>query len=218
MADITDMRGYIEALETMGELRRLEGVNLDLEVGALTERAAEKEGPALLFSRFNGFPNGFRVISNVFRTCKRTGPAMGISPDLSGIDYLYAWRKKLAAYKPVPVEQVEGGPVFDNQMAGHEVDLYKFPTPKWHDLDGGPYLGTGCGMITKDLETGKINIGTYRVMVQDKNKVSVKMNMGKHGRLAFERAETPANRYRWRSPSAKGRPFSSPRKCLCRPT
>ena len=32
------------------------------------------------------------------------------------------------------------------------------------------------------------NIGTYRVMVQDKNHVSVKMNMGKHGRLSFERA------------------------------
>ncbi|HEX2261948.1 MAG TPA: UbiD family decarboxylase, partial [Candidatus Binatia bacterium] len=188
MADITDMRGYIEALETMDELRRLEGVDLNLEVGALTERAAEKEGPALLFSKFKGFPDGFRVISNVFRTCRRTGPAMGISPDLSGVDYLYAWRKKLAAYKPVPAEQVEGGPVFENQMAEHEVDLYKFPTPKWHDLDGGPYLGTGCGVITKDLETGKINIGTYRVMVQDKNKVSVKMNMGKHGRLAFERA------------------------------
>ena len=159
-----------------------------MEVGALTERAAEKEGPALLFSKFNGFPGGFRVISNVFRTCKRTGPAMGISPDLSGIDYLYAWRKKLAAYKPVPVQQVEGGPIFENQMAEHEVDLYKFPTPKWHDLDGGPYLGTGCGVITKDPDSGKINIGTYRVMVQDKNKVSVKMNMGKHGRLAFERA------------------------------
>ncbi|MGH7770415.1 MAG: UbiD family decarboxylase domain-containing protein, partial [Candidatus Binatia bacterium] len=58
----------------------------------------------------------------------------------------------------------------------------------WHDLDGGPYLGTGCGVITKDPETGKINIGTYRVMVQNKNTVSVKMNMGKHGRLAFERS------------------------------
>ena len=44
MPDITDMRGYIETLEEMGELRRLEGVDLDLEVGALTERAAEKEG------------------------------------------------------------------------------------------------------------------------------------------------------------------------------
>ena len=134
MPDITDMRGYIETLEEMKELRRFEGVDLDLEVGALTERAAEKEGPALLFSKFKGFPGGFRVISNVFRTCKRTGPAMGISPDLSGIDYLYAWRKKLAAYKPVPVQQVEGGPIFENQMAEHEVDLYKFPTPKWHDL------------------------------------------------------------------------------------
>jgi len=25
----------------------------------------------------------------------------------NGIDFLYAWRQKLAAYKPVPVEHVE---------------------------------------------------------------------------------------------------------------
>ena len=112
---------------------------------------------------------------------------MGINEE-NGIDYLYAWRKKLAAYKPVPVNQLEGGPVLENQMAGNDVDLYKFPVPNWHDLDGGPYIGTGCGIITKDPETGAVNIGTYRVMVQDKNHVSVKMNMGKHGRLAFERA------------------------------
>src|SRR5919108_3671954 len=174
MADVTDMRGYIEMLDQMGELRRLEGADLDLEVGALTERAAEKEGPALLFSGFLGFPAGFRVISNVFRACRRTGPAMGIDPKLNGIDYLCAWRKKLAAYKPVPVEQLEGGPVFENQMVEADVDLYKFPTPRWHELDGGPYLGTGCGVITKDLDSGKINIGTYRVMIQEKNKVSVK--------------------------------------------
>ena len=78
MPDITDMRGYIETLEAMGELRRLEGVDLNLEVGALTERGAEIEGPALLFSHFKNYPVGFRVISNVFRTCRRTGPAMGI--------------------------------------------------------------------------------------------------------------------------------------------
>ncbi|MBI2365621.1 MAG: UbiD family decarboxylase, partial [Deltaproteobacteria bacterium] len=116
MPDITDMRGYIETLEAMGELRRLDGVDLKLEVGALTERAAEQEGPALLFSNFKNYPAGFRVISNVFRTCKRTGPAMGISSELNGVDYLYAWRKTLAAYKPVAVGQVEGGPVFENQM------------------------------------------------------------------------------------------------------
>jgi len=101
MADVTDMRGYIELLESMGELRRIEGADLNTEVGALTELAADKQGPALLFSNFNHYPAGFRIISNVFRTCKRTGPAMGIDAE-NGIDYLYAWRKKLAAYKPVP--------------------------------------------------------------------------------------------------------------------
>ncbi|TMA11598.1 MAG: UbiD family decarboxylase [Deltaproteobacteria bacterium] len=188
MQDITDMRGFIRCLEEMEELKTLKGADLNLEVGALTERAAEKEGPALLFSHFKGYPENFRVISNVFRTCKRTAPATGLPTDLKGVDFLYAWRRKLAAFKPVPVEQMEGGPIFENQMAENEVDLYKFPTPTWHELDGGPYLGTGCGVVTKDPETGKINIGTYRVMIQSKDKVSVKMNMGKHGRLAFERS------------------------------
>ena len=215
MADVTDMRGYIQLLKEMGELREFDGVDLNREVGALTERAAEKEGPALLFNNFKNYPLGFRVITNVFRTCKRTGPAMGINEE-NGIDYLYAWRKKLAAYKPVPVQQVEGGPVMENQMTEDQVDLYKFPTPKWHDLDGGPFIGTGCGVITKDLDTGKINIGTYRVMVQDKNHVSVKMNMGKHGGLPSNARATPANRCRLPSRLVKGRRYFSPRKCPCR--
>src|SRR4051794_1960088 len=134
--DICDMRGYVEMIEAMGELRRLEGVDLHLEVGALTERGAEREGPAMLFSKFKGFPDGFRVISNVFRTCRRTGPAMGIPSELSGIEYLYAWRKRLAGYKPVPVQEVDGGPVYENRMVDDEVDLFKFPTPTWHELDG----------------------------------------------------------------------------------
>ena len=188
MPDVTDMRAFIDALEELDEIKQLSGADLKSEVGALTERAAEKEGPALLFDNFNGFPKGFRIISNVFRTCRRTAPAMGLPPDVKGIDFLYAWRKKLAGFKPLPVEHVEGGPVMKNQMVDDQVDLYKFPTPVWHDLDGGPYIGTGCGIITKDPETGNVNIGTYRVMIQGKNRVSVKMNMGKHGRLAFERS------------------------------
>ena len=49
----------------MGELRRLDGVDLNLEVGALTERAAEKEGPALLFSKFQRVPE--RIPSHLQR-------------------------------------------------------------------------------------------------------------------------------------------------------
>ena len=84
--------------------------------------------------------------------------------------------------------------------------------------DGGPYIGTGCGIITKDPETGAVNIGTYRVMVQDKNHVSVKMNMGKHGRLAFERRAMPASHCLWQSLCARVRRSFLPRRCLCRRT
>jgi len=108
MADITDMRGYIELLKEMGELRELDGVDLNLEVGALTERAAEQEGAALLFNNFKDYPSGFRVISNVFRTCKRTGPAMGINAE-NGIDYLYAWRKKLGRTNPCRYSKSKAG-------------------------------------------------------------------------------------------------------------
>ena len=47
MTDVTDMRGYIDVLEGMGELRHIDGADLKTEVGALTELAADKEGPAL---------------------------------------------------------------------------------------------------------------------------------------------------------------------------
>ena len=118
MADVTDMRGYIEVLEEMGELRRIDGADLKTGSGRAHRAGGRKRrADALLFNNFKDYPAGFRVISNVFRTCKRTGPAMGIDEE-NGIDYLYAWRKKLAAYKPVPVNQLEGGPVLENQMVG----------------------------------------------------------------------------------------------------
>jgi len=188
MQPVTDMRSYIERLDEMGEIKRIEGADLDTEVGALTEHMGDVESQALLFDGFAGFPKGFRIISNLFRTCPRSAVAMGLPTDVKGVDFLHAWRQRSLEFQPMPYEQVEGGPVFDNQMEEDEVDLTRFPTPLWHDLDGGRYIGTGCGVITKDPESGGINIGTYRVMIQEKNKVSVKMNKGKHGRLAMERA------------------------------
>lgn len=188
MEEVRDMRSFIQRLEEMGEIERLENVDLDTEVGALTEYMGDQESSALLFDGFLGFPKGFRIVSNVFRTCRRSAVAMGLPTDVKGVDFLHAWRRRAQAFKPVPYEQVEGGPVFENQMDEGEVDLGKFPTPLWHDMDGGRYIGTGCGVITEDPESHKINIGTYRVMIQEKNKVSVKMNKGKHGRLAMERS------------------------------
>jgi 4-hydroxy-3-polyprenylbenzoate decarboxylase len=45
----------------------------------------------------------------------------------------------------------------------------EFPVPKWHELDGGEYMGTGDLVITRDPEGGWVNAGTYRVQRHDKN-------------------------------------------------
>jgi UbiD family decarboxylase len=72
-------------------------------------------------------------------------------------------------------------------VEGGAVDLEAFPTPLWHEQDGGRYIGTGDAVITRDPESGAVNVGTYRCMIQGKNRISVKMNKGKHGRLAMQK-------------------------------
>ncbi len=61
----------------------------------------------------------------------------------------------------------------------------KFPVPRWHAGDGGRYLGTAHLVVTRDPETGVENIGCYRVMLQDKDKVGLYISPGKHGKNAL---------------------------------
>jgi len=187
MVGHTDLRIIINQLSELGELEQIEGADWNLEIGAITELKGEQDGPALLFDKIKGYPPGFRILSNLFCSHKRSALALGLPLELHGVDLLNAWRKRLQGMSPLPVEAAEGGPLFENTMAGDQVDLTVFPAPIWHELDGGRYLGTGCGVITRDPESGHVNIGTYRCMIQGKNTISVKMNKGKHGRMAMEK-------------------------------
>ena len=65
-----------------------------------------------------------------------------------------------------PIEYVDDGPVMENKIAAEKIDLNIFPAPMWHELDGGPYIGTGCVHIYKDPDTGWINVGAYRAQRQ----------------------------------------------------
>ncbi|NBP74307.1 MAG: UbiD family decarboxylase, partial [Alphaproteobacteria bacterium] len=59
--------------------------------------------------------------------------------------------------------------------------------------DGGRYIGTDDLVVMRDPDSGWVNVGTYRVMVHDKNTCAIWMSPGKHGRLIrekyFERGE-----------------------------
>ena len=67
-------------------------------------------------------------------------------------------------------------------MLGTEIDITRFPVPKWHEPDGGRYIGTGSFNVIRDPEEDWINCGTYRVMIQDATTAGFYISPGKHGR------------------------------------
>ena len=60
-----DLRGFIEQVDQLGALRRIEGADPLYEVGGITEVAAgSPECPAVLFDSLKGFPRGVRIFTN----------------------------------------------------------------------------------------------------------------------------------------------------------
>ena len=68
---------------------------------------------------------------------------------------------------------LETGPCKMEKHFDADVDLYKIPTPWWHELDGGQYVATQAGVVSRNLTTGFLNMGTYRGMIGDKNTLTM---------------------------------------------
>lgn len=177
-----DLREWLAQVEALGELRRVDGATYDEDIGLATELLQHANGPAALFDRVPGFAPGFRVLSNFFGG-RRQNITFGFPPTLNKVELSQhlSGALKHAFEHPIPYEVVTDGPVLQNVMRGADVDLLAFPTPIWHEGDGGRYIGTGCYNVTQDPDDGWINAGTYRAMLHDKTSVGFHISPGKHG-------------------------------------
>ncbi|MGW9120652.1 UbiD family decarboxylase [Streptomyces sp. NPDC055663] len=185
-----DLRHYIDHMtETLGkdEVLQIDGADRDLDIGGITELMAEKEGPALMFDNIPGYPAGHRVFTNFMGTAARTAVALGLPRDTSKLDIVRAWKDLSRQLEPVPPVEVATGPVLENVLVGNDVDLGIFPTPQWHDGDGGRYIGTACMVITRDPDSGWVNVGTYRACVQGPDRLSLWMLGNRHARAIAEK-------------------------------
>src|ERR1041384_6398907 len=66
-----------------------------------------------------------------------------------------------------------------NIVEGDKIDIRMFPAQRMWPLDGGMYLGTADSVITKDPDTGRINVGTYRMMIKGPREIGVYTSPGK---------------------------------------
>jgi UbiD family decarboxylase len=193
-----DLRPWLDQIRKLGELEDVLGADWNLELGAISELNVKQDlPPALLFDEIVGYPKGWRVL-----TCSTSSPArlssilrLPVQKTHKGL--VEALRGKPAQWqseaKKYDVVAVSKGPVLENIQK--QVDILKFPSPLWHELDGGRYIGTGCSVVTRDLDSDWVNVGTYRVQVHDANHVGLDMVPGKHGRIHYEKHKKAGKRF-----------------------
>jgi UbiD family decarboxylase len=183
-----DLRDFLKRVEELGELKRITAeVDPIEEMSAIVYMAGRKVGaPALLFERVKGYPTG--VLWNMMgSSTNRIAAAMGLAPDLTVKELILAARDRMRRRIPPLVIDSASAPVYENTVTGADVDVNRFPAPKHWPLDGGRYVGTADVVITRDPERGHLNVGTYRMMIHDRNHVGLYMSPGKDARLHMER-------------------------------
>ena len=188
-----DLREWIARIETLGELQHVAGAHWDLEIGTLSEINYRRKPPAaLLFDEIVGYPRGYRVLTGSMSNARRMAVTLGLDPNLDTARLVQELRGKPmqweAAAPRFEPEVVKTGPIFENVVERCNVDLTRFPAPRWHEHDGGRYIGTGVAVITSDPDTGRINVGAYRMMIQEDGRTAtINAEAGKQGRAQYER-------------------------------
>ena len=188
------LRSWLDEVERMGQLRVVHGANAEEEIGAATDVLQHaNESPAAMFDQVPGYAPDFRVFVNGFVSTDRIALTLGLPLGLPKAELCETWRTRIKDLKPIPPVEVSDAPVMENVRRGDEIDMTIFPAPKWHPDDGGRYIGTGSFDITRDPDDGWVNLGTYRVMVHDRNRLGYYISPGKHGRIQrqkyFDRGE-----------------------------
>ncbi len=177
-----DLREWLDIAERMGEVRHINGATWQEDIGLVAEAILRAEqGPCVVFDEVPGCPKGFRLLLNVFAG-KRRNMTLGLPDHLSKWEMSDAYRQAyLEKPRLIPHEIVESGPVLENVLTGDDIDVTKFPSPVWHEKDGGRYIGTGTYTITRDPEEGWLNAGAYRAQVHDESTVGLLIAKGHHG-------------------------------------
>lgn len=176
-----DLREWLSTLEKEGELANVETkVDWNLEIGGVVSRTFKEEGPALLFKNIKDHETTVckQLFTGSLATYPRIALALGLPKDTPPLELIKIYMDR--ARKPVKPVVVDSGPVKENILRGKDIDLFQFPAPLWHERDGGRYLGTFDGVVTKDPDTGWINIGLYRRMIHDRNHLGITVIHGQH--------------------------------------
>ena len=204
-----DLRDFLAFIEKKGQLKRISApVDRDLEITEISDRIMKSGGPALLFENVRGFD--IPLVINVFGSRERTGWALGVEAwdELEGrIDRLLSLALgpppkglvgKLSALGEIVKvgrigpKEVSSGPC-QQVIKTDEASLYEFPIMKCWPEDAGHYITLPL-VFTHDPNTGKRNVGLYRLQVFDERTLGMHWQLHKGGMGHYKESVRAAKR------------------------
>lgn len=190
----SDLRDFIRRLEQEGELARVSrSINPNLEITEIADRVVKRGGPALLFETVDG--SDMPVLINHFGSKKRMATALGVDdlddigkeieslmntqPPGSLVDKVMMLPKLLKLSSAFP-KTVKNAPCQEVVLTNDNASLDLLPVLKCWPDDGGQFI-TLPMVFTKDFETGKRNVGMYRMHVYDSRTTGMHWHVHKVG-------------------------------------
>ncbi|VEF46764.1 3-octaprenyl-4-hydroxybenzoate carboxy-lyase [Bacillus freudenreichii] len=180
---VSDLQGIIQLLKEKDLLTRVKTpVDLEYEMaGIATKFEGEK---AILFEKirqyedsiFTGLYWNRKVLAAIFDVPEKELPFL----TARAIDN---WRKN-----PISPIVIKSGPANEVSIKDDHDMLKDIPIPTHGLQDGGPYLDSSV-ILAKDPDTGIRNASIQRLMVTGPNRMTMLMDMGRHLRDYYERAE-----------------------------
>ncbi|MDO9441060.1 MAG: UbiD family decarboxylase, partial [Beijerinckiaceae bacterium] len=93
----TDLRELLQEVERIGELRRVQGADWNLEMGCLAEliyHNSPDTPPAILFEEIPGYP-GMRCLSGMTNSSQRLALTLGFPLSKKPIDIVAHYRDRM---------------------------------------------------------------------------------------------------------------------------
>lgn len=161
-----DFRSFVQLLKDRGEM---DHVSREVErtqelAGVMSKIEAQRR--AYYFESVKGAK--FPVVGGLYNKLERFGLALERDDAETFTHEAFDGCIEAAKANPIEPVTVDSAPVHENVITGQAVDLADIPVPKFFELDSGPFI-TGAIGITRDHDSGELNVGIYRTLIIGKN-------------------------------------------------
>jgi len=175
----TDFRSSLDRMAALGRLEAYTApIDPHLEVAGVMKK--RDGGPALMFTAVDGY--AIPVIGNLL--CCQPNCEAAFGTDFRGIRDAIG----RALTSPIAPTTVERAAAHDNVHVDN-IDLARMLPALFHTAeDAGRFITAGV-VIVRDPDTGVYNASYHRLQLIGANRTAIKLDYGRHLRLAYERAK-----------------------------